>query len=55
LDSLPKLFRRRLIDAAPGAGDQFCIEPAMIDAARSRKTGDQQPVEIPQILFLLME
>ena len=47
LNPLPQLLSRRLIDTAPGARDQFCIEFSMIDAAISGDGTDEQPVKIP--------
>jgi hypothetical protein len=55
LNALPKLLSRGLINTAPGARNQFGVQPAMIDAAGSRDGADEQPVKFAQVLFLLME
>lgn len=47
LNTFSKLIGCRLIDAAPGAGNQFRIQPPMIDSAVSGDRADKQPVEIP--------
>jgi len=55
LDALAKLIGRGLIDTAPGARDQFGIQPAMVDAASSRNGADKQAMELAQVQLLLME